>query len=256
MSKPVNRTIWLSATRRLCCDVMYFSQRVPLVTIKRRMHLGKVAAARLTAEPRPSWFALFAKAYGIIAMRHAELRRSYMCLPWPRLFEHKHNYAVMPIERKRNGEDVIFYVPFRDPEKQSIQELDGVIRKHKDEPLNSISFFRTQLWTSRLPWPVRRLMWWLGFNLLGRVRAYFYGTFGITGIGAFGSSCVNVLSPLTTTVTYGVFEPDGRVTVRLIFDHRVMDGALPSRALAELEEVLNGEILEELQRMRTLPKAA
>jgi hypothetical protein len=256
MSEPVNRTVSLSPARRLVCDVMHFSKKVPLVVIERRMQLAELTRARAAVVGRPSWFAIFAKAYGIIAARRPELRRSYMSLPWPRLFEHARNVAVMPIERRMGDEDVVLYVPLADPEKQPIAELNAWIRRHKDEPLENISFFRTQIWTSRLPQPLRRLLWWLGFNLWGRVRAYFYGTFGVTSIGAFGATAVTVLSPLTTTVTYGPFDADGGVNVRLCFDHRVMDGAIPARALAELEQVLNGEILTELRAMRSLPNAA
>ncbi len=34
------------------------------------------------------------------------------------------------------------------------------------------------------------------------------------------------ISPLTTTMTYGVIAADGSVNVRLIYDHRVLDGAV------------------------------
>ena len=256
MSQPVNRTVSLSPARRLVSDVMHFSKKVPLVVIERRIPLAEVMRARAAVTVKPSWFAVFAKAYGTIAARRPELRRSYMTLPWPRLFEHARNVAVLPIERRMGAEDVVLYVPLAEPEKQSLADLDAGIRWHKNEPLENISFFRTQIWTSRIPQPIRRLLWWLGFNLLGRVRAYFYGTFGVTSVGAFGSAAVTILSPLTTTLTYGPFDADGGVTVRLCFDHRVMDGALPARALAELEAVLNGEILTELRSMRSLPAAA
>ena len=39
MSTPVNRTVSLSPARRLVCDVMHFSQKVPLVVIERRSRL-------------------------------------------------------------------------------------------------------------------------------------------------------------------------------------------------------------------------
>jgi pyruvate/2-oxoglutarate dehydrogenase complex dihydrolipoamide acyltransferase (E2) component len=39
------------------------------------------------------------------------------------------------------------------------------------------------------------------------------------------------------------------VNVRIIYDHRVMDGADVARALIRLEEVLNGEIVDELKRL-------
>ena len=45
----------------------------------------------------------------------------------------------------------------------------------------------------------------------------------------------------------GVIEPDGSVDVRLIYDHRVLDGTTVARALAELEETLNRELVNELR---------
>lgn len=43
-----------------------------------------------------------------------------------------------------------------------------------------------------------------------------------------------------------MFEPDGSIDVRLIYDHRVIDGAPIARALTELEEVLHKRIRAEL----------
>jgi hypothetical protein len=234
---------------------MHFSQKVPLCMLERRMNLSAVARARAAIEYKPSWYAIFAKAHGLVAAKHPEFRRSYLTLPWARLFEHAHNIAMIPIERKLHDEDVVLYVPVVDPELKTLADLDAGIRYYKDEPLDKISFFRTQIWTSCLPQPIRRLMWWLGLNLMGRLRAYFYGTFGVTGVGAYGAVALNLLSPLTTTITYGVFEPDGNVSVRLCFDHRVMDGAIVARALGEIEAALNGEILAELRGMSVLRQA-
>jgi hypothetical protein len=226
---------------------MHFSKKLPLVMVRRRMHLAEVALARKAAVPRPSWFAVFIKAYAIAALRWPELRRSYMTLPWPRLFEHGTNIASVPIERYIVEEPVVCYVPFPSPEERSLTELDAIIVHHKEKPIEEISFFRTQLWMSRLPQPLRRLIWWLGLNLWGRVRAYFFGTFGVTSVGTFGADVVCLQSPLTSTLTYGAIEPDGSVTVSICFDHRVMDGALPARVLAELEGILKGTILDELR---------
>jgi hypothetical protein len=39
---------------------------------------------------------------------------------------------------------------------------------------------------------------------------------------------------------------DGRVAVRIIYDHRVMDGGTVARALQRLESVLNEDIAAEL----------
>ncbi len=45
------------------------------------------------------------------------------------------------------------------------------------------------------------------------------------------------------------FDDEGNVNVRIVYDHRVLDGATVARALARLEEVLTGEIAVELERM-------
>ena len=46
------------------------------------------------------------------------------------------------------------------------------------------------------------------------------------------AGCRHPLSVLTTTLNYGVIAADGTVDVRLIYDHRVMDGSSVARALA------------------------
>ena len=53
--------------------------------------------------------------------------------------------------------------------------------------------------------------------------------------------------PVTTVLDYCVFADDGSVDVRIIYDHRVMDGATVARVLARLEDVLTGPILEEIR---------
>jgi hypothetical protein len=63
---------------------------------------------------------------------------------------------------------------------------------------------------------------------------------------ALGAESLHPLSPLTTTLNYGVIGPDGRVAVRIVYDHRAMDGATVARALGMLADVLNSEIPREL----------
>ncbi len=63
------------------------------------------------------------------------------------------------------------------------------------------------------------------------------------------------MSLLTTTLTYDVIQPDGSLDVRLIYDHRVTDGATIARALADLESVVRHEILTELRYLRSVEAA-
>ena len=53
--------------------------------------------------------------------------------------------------------------------------------------------------------------------------------------------------PLTTTLNYGVIDGEGKVTVRVIYDHRVVNGATVARALARLEEILNTSLVAEIR---------
>ncbi|MBP3954110.1 hypothetical protein J8F10_02210 [Gemmata sp. G18] len=72
------------------------------------------------------------------------------------------------------------------------------------------------------------------------------GTFGVSVYSALGAESLHPLSPLTATLNYGVIGPDGRVPVRIVYDHRALDGGTVARTLARLEEVLNGDIYREL----------
>jgi hypothetical protein len=84
-------------------------------------------------------------------------------------------------------------------------------------------------------------------NVRGGWRLRHMGTFGLSAIGALGSSALHMLSPLTTTLTYGVFAPDHSVTARLYFDHRVLDGVESALALEGLDQELRGSIVDELR---------
>ena len=81
MAKEVGRSYPLSPFRRLVTDLMGFSQRVPAVTISRRMNLAALVMARQGCSPRPSWAVVFAKAFALVARSQPELRRSYLAFP-------------------------------------------------------------------------------------------------------------------------------------------------------------------------------
>jgi hypothetical protein len=54
-------------------------------------------------------------------------------------------------------------------------------------------------------------------------------------------------------LTYGPIDPGtGRVVVKLIYDHRVLDGAYIARRLRDIEEVMHGPILAELRDDRAM----
>jgi hypothetical protein len=242
------RPIRLSAPRRFLRDLLDFAQRIPTVPVQRRMNLADVARARSLAANRPCWPAIFLKAYARVAAETPVLRRAFVTLPWPHLREYPHSVASIAVERDYEGEPAVFFGRIGDPASLPLEVIHARIREFAEAPIERVKPFRKMLAVGRLPRPVRRMLLWLGLNL-PRTRPGQFGTFGLSTYSALGSESLHPLSPLTTTLTYGVIDADGSVTVRLVYDHRVTDGAAIARALKRLEAVLTGEILDELHEM-------
>jgi hypothetical protein len=170
-----------------------------------------------------------------------------MEFPWPRLYEHPWMNCALAIERTYEGEDGVFVGIFRAPEHQTLTQLQQSVAWYKTETLEKVGFYRMALRFSHAPLPIRRLMWWGALNFSGCKRCKRFGTFGLSSYGALGAEQIHPVSPLTTTLTYGPIDPvTGRVVVKLIYDHRVLDGAYIARRLRDIEEVMNGPILSEL----------
>lgn len=252
------RALKLSAPRRLVGDLMRFSIRVPRVTVQRRMDLGPLLKARMAQQTRPSWTALFLKGYALLALETPELRRAYVKLPRPQLYEYPGSVASIAYEREHEGERVVLLSPIKEPERRSIAELTSLIRAARTRPLLEVKEFRRALKIARLPAPIRWLLMWLGLNI-GRQRARHFGTFQLSVYSGLGAESLNPLTPLTTLLNYGPIDENGSVTVRILYDHRVMDGANVARALERFEQILNGEITAEVQGLaddRLVPAAA
>ena len=62
------------------------------------------------------------------------------------------------------------------------------------------------------------------------------------GYSSLGAESLHPIAPCTTVLTYGVIDKNGQVPVRLIYDHRVMDGATVARVLNHLDAEMNGSI--------------
>jgi hypothetical protein len=244
------RSIPLSKPRRMVADLMHFAAGVPTVPVQRRMNLSEVVAARAAAPDRPSWTAIFTKAYALVAAEVPELRRAYCKFPWPHLYEYPASAANVTVEREYEGERAVFGYRVKDPARLSIAELAAELKFAATAPVEQIKTFRRALTVAGYPRPIRRVLWWLALNI-GRQRANYAGTFAVSVYSGLGAESLHPLSPWTTLLNYGVIAPDGGCDVRIIYDHRVMDGANVARALAKLEGVLRGPIVEELSGMKS-----
>ena len=240
------RSIPLSKPRRLVIDLLYFARGIPSLPVQKRMQLGAVAAARKAARERVQWSAIFLKGYALVAQEMPVLRRAYVKLPWPQLYEYPIVTASVMIERTYEGDRGLFSLLIRDASNKSLADLRARIGAGVTAPIESIKDFRRTLRTASWPRLLRRMAWWVGLNI-GRQRGNYFGTFGLSVYSALKVESLHPLSPLTSVVNYGYIDDDGGVNVRIIYDHRVMDGADVARALNRLEEVLNGPIVAELK---------
>ena len=243
------RTLPLSVQRRIVCDLLHFAKKIPTVPVQKTIDVSRLVELRGLAKLRIGWCTLFTKAYALVSESTPELRRAYIEYPWPHLYEHPFSAVSVAIERKYQGDDGVFFAHVSQPEKMSLVELEAAIQRYKDEPVDEA--FAFLLGAYRFPRFLRRMMMWYLLNLRGDRKAVYLGTFGVTVYSSLGAESLHPLSPVTTTMNYGVIGKDGQVPVRVVYDHRVMDGATIARVLNRLEGVLNSVIARELDELIT-----
>ena len=117
-----------------------------------------------------------------------------------------------------------------------------------EAPAAEVPAIRRSVRLSRLPGPLRRGALWFGLHASGRVRERNCGTFAVTTVASAGAGVLHAITPLTAVLYHSLFDEHNRLDLRLMFDHRVFDGAVAARALTALERVLTGPILDELRR--------
>jgi hypothetical protein len=255
MPHAFGRKLALSLSRRLACDLVHFAHGIPSVPVQRRLNVAALVAAREATQPRPSWCAIFAKALGMVAANRPELRRAFVGFPKAHLYEHPVSVAAIPVERQLDGDEAVLFARIAAPEQQALVHLDAQLRAFEDQPLEHFAAFRRALRVSRLPRFLRRMVWWLNLDVSGDRRARTLGTFAVCSFADLGANALHPLTPLAFTLDHGAIETDGMVEVRIIYDHRVTDGAQVARILHGLERVLNCEILSELRYLRSADAA-
>src|SRR5262249_23944394 len=146
-------------------------------------------------------------------------------------------------ERAWQGEQVVLAAKIRAPENSTLAALDGHLRYFKEAPVLEVSSFRQLLRLGRLPGFIRRFTFWHSLYLSGFKRAKRLGTFMISSLGSLDVEQHHPLTPLTTYFTFGPISPEGEVTAKIIYDHRVLHGRCVARCLQTLDEVLRTTLL-------------
>jgi hypothetical protein len=241
--------------RRLVADLMHASIRVPFVSLARPLNVRLLLEARALSAQPPGWAAIFVKTFSLVAKDEPVLRTLYAKWPWPSFYELPRSIAMVAIARVEDGQDCVLPQKVSAADELPLGEVDAMIRHAKDAPIADVPAFRKMLLATRLPLPLRRLIWLIGLNF-GRQRANYFGSFGVTSVAAYGAGQLHALSPGPFILSYGVVAPDHTIDVVLRWDHRITDAALIAKALTRLEQVLNTEIAAELRghRQQTEPK--
>ncbi len=252
----VGRSVSLSVGRRVVCDLMDASAKIPLIPIQKHINVAALIEARQYAQPRPSWCAVFTKAYAKVVASRPELRRAFLTFPWERLFEYTQTTADIAVQAPVERENSVVFVPLKQPESMSLAEIDRRLAWCKEKPIERMQRYRRAVRVSCLPRFVRRWIWWYHLNVSGKKRSRYVGTFGVSSMANWGVDSLRPISPCTTLLHYGAIDTQGDVTIRLTFDHRVLDGMEPSLALAEMEQVLNTDIVAELEALGAMAPLA
>ena len=251
MHELKGRNLPLTGPRRFVIDLVHFARQIPSTPVSRPMDVSALTVPRDTHPARPSWAVLFMKAYALVGADHPPLRRALLEFPWPRLYEHPWmNCAWRSSGRSRRSRGSSSASSGHRSSRRSASSR----RRwpfYKSQPVEDVGVYRRAMCVSRGPALVRRLLWWSTLHISGYKRAKRFGTFGLTSYGALGAESLHPISPLTTTMTYGPISPAGEVIVKLIYDHRVLDGAYIARRLRDIEDTLHGPILDELRRDRS-----
>lgn len=244
------RWIRLTPARKMVVEILHHARKVPSLTDARHCNILPVLQARQGLPDAPSWTAIFMRAYALTGQKFPELRRAF--LPWPikHLYEHFQSDAVIPVEREWKGEQCVFTAKLRGPERKPLMEIQAYLRHLKTAPVWEINYFRKILRVGRYPGWLRRFLFWATLNWSGANRARNMGTFIIASMGTLGVEQIHPLTPLTTYLTFGPISADGHVEVKVIYDHRVMDARVVARVLNELEQMMNGRMVEELGELK------
>jgi hypothetical protein len=240
--------------RRLVLDLLHFARQLPMYPLERTFDLRVVADARERTSPKVSWAVLFLKAYGLLSANKPQLRQTYLRWPWPYVYEHPRSIGMLSVNRRDGDAQRICWARFAEPERQSLAQLQGKLDAYKREPIAKM--YRRQLCLSRFPTPLRRLALWMSLNLSGDRRSRRLGTFGMSTLASYGAVNRYYPSCLTTNITYGPIDEQGRALVTVVYDHRLIDGAPLAEALAELEAILQGPIVRELAELSRVRQAA
>lgn len=237
----------LSKGRTLATDIVNIARKMPTAPLVREYDLEEIARLRAGLRPRISWTVLFMKAYAIVSERNPKLRQIYAPLPFPHIYTHPQNVALVTIMRVVDGEPRLYFARFSRPEEVPLVKLQEEYNEFRKMPIEQLRHFKRQDLLASMPWMVRKLVWGLLTHVWPSKRAANIGTFGLSLSGFKANVGFFHLGPNTTVLGCDPFPRKGKNRVTLTFDHRILDGKPAADALDGLQRAFANEITGELQ---------
>lgn len=242
------KTRCIGRERAIVLDVVHLARKIPSFPVERWFELQELAEARQAAAQRISWITLFARAYGLISRDFPELRQTFVSWPVARVYQSPYCVISLAVNRQTEAGERLFFGRLRFPEQRTLPEIQTEL----DECVtgNVRQVFKQQLRSAMLPTWLRRIGWWWRLQVDLKQKARRVGTGSMSVLASYGVH--NRLHPcmLTSSLSYGPQEPDGRIWVTLQCDHRIIDGALAARAINAMHERLRTQILQELEQLK------
>ncbi len=139
--------------------------------------------------------------------------------------------------------------------KKSLREIDYELRVMRMAKIESLGGDRRLIRITRYPF-LRRLLWRIGLQGSGRLRAKYFGTFAINSMVSRRVHTTQSTTPITLSIFYGPIHLNGEMPLQVFFDHRVIDGSSVYRIVLDIQTMLNHEIVAELNRDLTTSQAS
>ena len=191
-----------------------------------------------------------------VAQRNHPASRSLL-LPWGPVVTLNEIVAGFTVEREVADGPAVFLGAIRNADTKSVEDIASELREYAVKEIKDVPQLAVEDRFSRFPWLVRKFILWLG-QCIPSVRLRYQGaTFGLSTLGKFGITLV--VPPSVCTSIFGVGSVEDRVvahhgqavirpmmSVIYNFDHRLIDGAPAARFVAEVRDLLEGDLAKYL----------
>jgi hypothetical protein len=199
--------------------------------------------------------AMLIKAIAIAQQNYAESRS--VLLPCGRVAVVNVIKAGFSVERSINERPSLFFGEIAEPEKKSLKQIMTELKTFEDESVFKHPQLKRQYQLSKMPWLVRQFILRLAI-LIPQIRLKLFGaTFELTSLDMSGITYGAGPTVCTSTFGFGAVEDCAvvvdhairirpRMTLSLVFDHRLMDGAVAARFLAHVINLMEGGLEQHL----------